>query len=60
MRIILDTNVLLVSLLKTSRYRPIFDALLNKKYKLIVSHDIFGNFILVQTSGKRIKPAGNC
>ena len=45
MRIILDTNVLLTSLLKTSKYRPIFDALLANKYQLIVSHDIFQEYV---------------
>lgn len=45
MRVILDTNVLLTSLLKTSKYRPIFDALLNKKYDLILSHDILQEYV---------------
>ncbi len=45
MRIVLDTNVLLVSLLKTSKYRPIFDSLLTKKFELIISHDIFQEYI---------------
>ena len=45
MRVILDTNVLLTSLLKTSKYRPIFDALLNKKYELILSHNILQEYV---------------
>lgn len=45
MKIVLDTNVLLTSLLKTSKYRPIFDALLNKKYQLVISHDILQEYI---------------
>ena len=45
MRVILDTNVLLVSLLKTSKYRPIFDSLLNKAYKLVISNDILQEYI---------------
>lgn len=40
MRVVLDTNVLLTSLLKTSKYRPIFDGLLSNKYDLVISHDI--------------------
>lgn len=40
MRIILDTNVLLVSIGKKSQYRPIFDAFLQQKYTLITSNDI--------------------
>lgn len=45
MRVVLDTNVLLTSLLKTSRYRPIFDGLLQKKYDLIISHDILQEYV---------------
>ncbi|MFK7798366.1 MAG: PIN domain-containing protein [Aureispira sp.] len=45
MKIILDTNVLLLSLLKTSKYRPIFEALLSKKYQLIISHDILQEYL---------------
>ena len=40
MRIILDTNALLISIGKKSQYRPIFDALLQEKYTLIISNDI--------------------
>ncbi len=40
MRIVLDTNVLLVSIGKKSRYRPIFDAFLQQKYTLIMSNDL--------------------
>ena len=45
MKVILDTNVLLTSLLKTSKYRPIFDGLLDKKYELVISHDILQEYI---------------
>jgi len=37
MRVVLDTNVLLTSLLKTSKYRPIFDALLHPSIEVISS-----------------------
>ncbi|MEM1320312.1 MAG: putative toxin-antitoxin system toxin component, PIN family [Bacteroidota bacterium] len=47
MKVVLDTNVLLISLLKTSKYRPIFDALLNKKFDLAISHDIFQEYMEV-------------
>lgn len=40
MRIVLDTNVLLISLPVKSRYRPIFDALRNGNFELVVSNDI--------------------
>ena len=44
MRIVLDTNVLLVSIALRSRYRPIFDALLNSQYILVVSNDILTEY----------------
>lgn len=40
MRIVLDTSVLLISLPVKSRYRPIFDALRNGDFDLVVSNDI--------------------
>jgi len=40
MRVVLDTNVLLISLPVKSRYRPIFDSLRSGKFELIVSNDI--------------------
>jgi putative PIN family toxin of toxin-antitoxin system len=40
MRIVLDTNVLLISLPLKSRYRPIFDALRAGDFELVVSNDI--------------------
>jgi putative PIN family toxin of toxin-antitoxin system len=44
MRIVLDTNVLLVSIPKSSQYRPIFDALIEKKYTLIISNEILTEY----------------
>ncbi|WP_026628172.1 putative toxin-antitoxin system toxin component, PIN family [Dyadobacter alkalitolerans] len=40
MKVILDTNVLLISLLVKSRYRPIFDALKIGDFEIVVSNDI--------------------
>jgi putative PIN family toxin of toxin-antitoxin system len=40
LRIVLDTNIFLVSLPSKSPFRPIFDAFLDKKFDLIVSTDI--------------------
>ena len=40
MRIVLDTNVLLICLLKTSKYRPIFEALIRGKYGLVITNEI--------------------
>ena len=40
MRIVLDTNILLQSLARKSRTRPIWDAFLNKNYTLIITPSI--------------------
>ena len=45
MKIVLDTNVLLISIPRKSRYRPIFDALLNKKISLIISQDKLSEYV---------------
>ena len=44
MKIVLDTNVLLISIPKFSKYRPIFDALLNNRFKLSVSNEILSEY----------------
>jgi len=44
MRVVLDTNVLLVSIAVSSRYRPIFEALLNGRFTLVVSNDILTEY----------------
>lgn len=40
MKVVLDTNVLLVSISRRSRYHPIFEAFENKRYQLLVTTDI--------------------
>jgi putative PIN family toxin of toxin-antitoxin system len=40
MKIVLDSNVLLVAVGKKSRYRPIWDAFIAGKYQLLISEDI--------------------
>lgn len=40
MKVIIDTNVLLMSLPKISPYRPIFDGLINGQYQLIITEEI--------------------
>jgi putative PIN family toxin of toxin-antitoxin system len=40
MKIVLDSNVLLVSLGMRSNYRPIWDAFIDGKYQLIISDEI--------------------
>ena len=44
MKIVLDTNVLLVSLPTHSKYRPIFQALLRKDYDLFVTNEMLAEY----------------
>jgi len=43
-KIVIDTNVLLMSLPKISPYRPIFDALIQGKYQLLITEGIFQEY----------------
>lgn len=44
MKIVLDTNVLLVSLPTHSKYHPIFQALLRKEYDLFVTNEVLAEY----------------
>jgi putative PIN family toxin of toxin-antitoxin system len=44
MIVVLDTNALLVSIPRQSKYRPIFDALINAKFDLVLSNDILSEY----------------
>jgi uncharacterized protein len=44
MNIVLDTNVLLVSLPTHSKYYPIYQALLNKRFDLFISNEILTEY----------------
>lgn len=44
MRIVLDSNVLLVALGKRSRYKPIWQSFVNGIYKLVVSEEILHEY----------------
>lgn len=44
MKVVLDTNILLVSIAKKSPYRIIFDALLTGKFELIISNEILSEY----------------
>jgi len=50
MKVVLDTNSLIVSIGRKSKYRPIFDAFLYGKIKLLISNDILTEYeeILVE------------
>ncbi|MFN4254910.1 MAG: putative toxin-antitoxin system toxin component, PIN family [Saprospiraceae bacterium] len=43
-KVVLDTNILLASLGKQSPYRPIFQALKDGKFLLVVSNDILSEY----------------
>ena len=45
MKVVIDTNVLLSSLSKISKYRPIFDKLIAGKYQLAISNEILQEYI---------------
>ena len=40
MKIVLDSNILLVAIGKRSRFRPIWDAFTDGKYKLVVCEEV--------------------
>lgn len=44
MKIVLDTNSLLVSIPKKSKYRPIFDAVINGKIQLLISNEVLTEY----------------
>jgi len=44
MKVVLDINALLVSISRNSKYRLIFDLLLDGKYELIISTDILAEY----------------
>ena len=44
-RIVLDTNVLLISIPKISPYRPIFDKLISGEFILLITEDIFQEYL---------------
>ena len=44
MRVVLDSNVLLVSIGKRSKFRPIWDSFVKGKFQLILSEDILHEY----------------
>ena len=45
LRIVLDTNVLLICLPKKSTYRKIFDAFLEGKFELLITNEIISEYV---------------
>ncbi len=58
MRVVLDTNSLLVSIGRLSRYRPIFDAFLQGEIKFLVSNDTLTEYqeILERKANAAVAP----
>ena len=44
MKVVIDTNVLLISISKKSPYRPIFDAIINGDIRMVVSNEIISEY----------------
>lgn len=59
MKVVLDTNILLVSIPKKSQFRVIFDSLLKNKYELIISNDILSEYIEIITQKTNSLVANN-
>ena len=45
LRVVLDTNVLLVSIARKSKYRPIFDSLLEGQFQVVISNEILTEYV---------------
>lgn len=45
MILVIDTNVMLMSLPKISKYRPIFDAFLGGKFQLAITEDVLQEYL---------------
>ncbi len=45
MIVVLDTNALLVSIPKKSKYRPLLDKLIDSKFELILSNEILSEYV---------------
>jgi putative PIN family toxin of toxin-antitoxin system len=61
-KIVIDTNVLLISIPKISKYRPIFDGLLKRKFNLAISESILQEYIEIigrKTTGQIAQNLGD-
>jgi len=59
MKIVLDTNAFLISIPKKSKFRLIFDGLINKTYNLIISNEILTEYFEVIEQKTNIIVASN-
>jgi putative PIN family toxin of toxin-antitoxin system len=44
-RVVLDINVILVSISRKSKYRPIFEAILNGHIEIVVSNELINEYV---------------
>jgi putative PIN family toxin of toxin-antitoxin system len=47
MKVVIDTNILLVSIPHHSKYRPVLDAFAKRKYTLVVTTDVYFEYLEV-------------
>jgi putative PIN family toxin of toxin-antitoxin system len=59
MRVVLDTNSLIVSIGRKSKFRPIFDALLSGQITLVISNDVLSEYIEILEQRTNIIVAEN-
>lgn len=62
MKVVIDTNVLLMSIPKISKYRPIFDGLLRGKFNLAISESILQEYVVIigrKTTGQIAQNLGD-
>lgn len=62
MKVVIDTNVLLMSIPKISKYRPIFDGLLRRKFNLAISESILQEYVEIigrKTTGQIAQNLGD-
>jgi putative PIN family toxin of toxin-antitoxin system len=59
MRVVLDTNVLLVSISRHSKYHPIFEAFENEQFDILVTTDILTEYEEVISNNMGFETAKN-
>lgn len=59
MKVVLDTNVFLVSISRRSKYHPIFEAFENERYDLLVTTDILAEYEEVIAENMGVLVANN-
>ncbi len=59
MRVVVDTNSLLVSIGRKSKFRPLFDAIISGEIKLLVSNDILLEYAEIIEQKTNVTVASN-